>query len=244
MCLIGVGIFLEISIGTEAGARGQRNDETLGVILAVGTVGDDNRVVKRGVSLPLDVSVAGHSGHLGSHGTHDVTINPNLALDSTCRKDIGYRTGKGLGALLAFAHDVLDGAQIELPCGAAGVTNLIETEDADHIIAAWGQRLGSKVGTAAVAQNQLIAISILEGAVGSTAAGIGIGGVSIGFDNLDILEAHQSTLILDLGLGVIFSLEVADGNVDGVHLAEVGQFVELNKGIQLVGRHVQALKRD
>ena len=97
------------------------------------------------------------------------------------------------------------------------------------------QRVAVEVGIVAVADGELVAIGIADGAVGCGVR-LAEGECAISSVPGEVADSDQLSREFELCLGVILSLEVGDAAFDGLHLARDGQsveFAELLKDLQL-----------
>ena len=150
-------IILQVSLLTERCALGKGDENALGVILALGVIGNHERVVKGGGSLPLNIGIAAHIGHLGGNSTHDITADPSLCAGILGSDSLGNgiritrHTGRGIENHVVFItqqeEKALAGSIAELP---------------HDIYCALGQEIGAERSVVAVAHHNRVAGLVLD----------------------------------------------------------------------------------
>ena len=105
-------------------AGGQRNDEALREVAAVGLVGDYHCGGEYGVGSPVDVVVGGDVGNFHCHGSYDIARNPSCgclaAVDGLdcAGHAIGIRLGADGKRRITDIVDVVGAHEHKLPVGA------------------------------------------------------------------------------------------------------------------------------
>ena len=236
MRLVNLGVVKQVGLLTELRALGQRNHDTLADIGHIRCVGNNQRGCERGRSLPLDVTVAADVGHLRCHGAHDITCHPAALAVALVLDELGHGERVALGALGAHIEVyIVEVAQEQLPLVASG-----EHQNTGEVTLGHRQRVAVEVSIIAVAHNELVALSIVDSAVGGR-IGLAESQHAISSVPSQILNLDQLARVLELRLLVALSLEVGNLAINRLHLSRNGKTVELTELLEDLQLHTAGL---